>query len=108
MRPKVFTLFCFIFLLNLSGFAQKPDKSAKIKYNKGVDLLQDNDFDQALHNFNQALNAFPNFDKALLERGKIYFKQQKYDRALTNFERVIERTNQSGEAYYYRGYHKYK
>lgn len=64
----------------------KDDK----KYNKGVELLKAEKFDEALKLFNELLNEFPENADYWSERGVIFFHMQKKNEALADMNKALE------------------
>ena len=50
-------------------------------YNTGLQKLNSNQLDQAIADFNQAIELMPDFVQAYFNRGAAYFEQKKYKEA---------------------------
>lgn len=78
----------------------KDDK----KYNKGVELLKAEKFDEALELFNELLKEFPQNADYWSERGVVYFHMQKKSEALADMNKALELQPQKSYRYSSRAY----
>lgn len=65
-------------------------------------------WDLALADFNQAIKINPKFVEAYYNRGHLYAEQQKWSLALTNFNQAIALNPRFADAYVYRGFVHYQ
>jgi len=77
------------------GDLNKPHKKSKlmiaIDYEKeGLELFRDKKFEEAIFNYNKAIEIFPNFIEALLNRGLAYLEKGESDKAIADFNKAIE------------------
>ncbi|MEX2380222.1 MAG: tetratricopeptide repeat protein [Vicingaceae bacterium] len=78
----------------------KDDK----KYNKGVELLKAEKFDEALQLFNELLKEFPKNADYWSERGVVYFHMQKKSEALADMNKALELQPKKSYRYSSRAY----
>ena len=90
---KFLSTAAIIFSLTILGAEAKPpagSSDASSHVNKGVELAQQHKYDDAIKEFNAAIEASPKSAKAYLNRGTAYRALQKYDEAMTDFAKAIE------------------
>lgn len=58
--------------------------------NRGHLYYIQKDYENALHDFNKAIDINPKFAPSFANRGQVYFKIKKYDQAGRDFEKAIE------------------
>ena len=107
-----FILLCLMICIGLSGpvfGAGSPSKSSvapEVKdYNKGVDLMFDNEFNKAETQFRKALSRNDKFAEAHNNLAYVLRKQgpEHFEEALANYNRAIELKPKLPEPYMYRG-----
>ena len=81
--------------------ASGSDASSHV--NKGVELAQQRKYDEAIKEFNAAIEANPKSAKAYLNRGTAYRALQKYDEAMADFAKAIEIAPKDEMGYIERG-----
>lgn len=64
--------------------------NAREAFDAGVRLLKSTRYDQAILNFNRAVDLQPNFAEAYRMRGRAYVAQSNSDLAIRDFSRVVE------------------
>jgi tetratricopeptide (TPR) repeat protein len=57
---------------------------------RGASYLMLQKFDDALHDFNQAIHLKPDYADAFSNRGLVYYSQERYKDALADYNRAIE------------------
>ena len=72
-------------------------------YNRGVDYLENGDIENAISEFNIAIEIYPQDAWAYNYRGQAYFTKGEYDQALADFDRAIEMWPEFPEALLARG-----
>ena len=85
-------------------------KSAKEKYQKGVELLRSNELDAALKIFNELIKDFPQEADYWSERGVTYYHLKKKKEALADMDEAVKLQPKKSYRYssraYIRGYFK--
>jgi tetratricopeptide (TPR) repeat protein len=64
--------------------------------------LYEDQYDQAISDFNKAIEIDPRLAHAYNNRGWAYMKKWRYDQAISDFDKTIEIDPKFVEAYYYR------
>jgi tetratricopeptide (TPR) repeat protein len=70
---------------------------------KGITNSQKGNYDQAIKDFNQALQLKPTDPALLTYRGVVYYAKGNYDQAMKDFNQALEIDPKFGRAYYQRG-----
>ncbi len=73
--------------LGCKGFA--PTQAIE-HYNKGVALEDEGRYDEAIAEYNKAIEINRNYTNAYSNRGHAYFKKKQYDLAITDYTRAIQ------------------
>lgn len=81
-------------------YAQKSEEEV---LNKGVNYIQKGMFDDAITEFNKAIEMNSHCDEAYLYRGEAYSKKGNYSQAITDYTKAIEINPHFVEAFYGRG-----
>jgi tetratricopeptide (TPR) repeat protein len=91
----------FFFLLSCASTQPKQheSKDAKFYNNRGAAYGEKGQYDQAIMDFNQAIEINPRYIKAYNNRGIIYRLRGQYDRAISDFNKAIEMNPLDPEAY---------
>ena len=84
--------------------AQNIPKAARKAYEQGVKLQKENRSQDALAQFNQAVDAYPDYFQALTERGNLLMQQNKLVEAGTDFARALTLNNKYAPAWLGAGY----
>ena len=102
---KILSTAAIIFSLTILGAEAKPPagSDASNHVNKGVELAQQHKYDEAIKEFNAAIEANPKSAKAYLNRGTAYRALQKYDEAMADFAKAIEIAPKDEMGYIERG-----
>lgn len=82
--------------------AEKLD-SAKTFCDRGHKNFEKGNYDEAIPNFNKALEIDHRYFDAYVLRGSAFFKKNQYDLALTDFNKALEINPNSTYAYYFYG-----
>lgn len=69
---------------------RKSPNKARPYQNRGVAYQDQGRIEEALRDFNKALEIKPAYDRALYNRGTIYLNRNEYDRALQDFNKALE------------------
>ncbi len=69
---------------------------------KGIDFSEKGQYDQALAEFNRALNINPQDPMLYNYRGKVYWAKGQNDKALADFTQALSIDPKNGRAYEYR------
>jgi tetratricopeptide (TPR) repeat protein len=85
-----------ILILSVNVLAQDADDEntilAKESFNAAIESMKSGDTTQTIGLYNAAITSNPEFTDAYLNLGSIYFAQNKYGDAATNFKKVTELT----------------
>src|SRR6266850_4330555 len=98
---KILSTAAIIFSLTILSAEAKPASDTSGHVNKGVELAQQHKYDEAIKEFNVAIEATPKSAKAYLNRGTAYralwaqemtspSAAQRYDAAMADFAKAIE------------------
>jgi tetratricopeptide (TPR) repeat protein len=68
------------------------DKDYRIYYQEGIALKKLGKLDDAKNSFESSLKTKPDFDAAYNALGGVYFSMRNYEKAVENFEKVVETT----------------
>ncbi len=68
------------------------EKDYRTYYQKGVALKKSGDLDEAMNSFEEVIKAKPDFDAGYNALGGVYFSKGNYQKAIDNFEKVVETT----------------
>jgi tetratricopeptide (TPR) repeat protein len=71
--------------------------------NRGWNLYQAGKYEEAIAQFNKALELDPNQTSSIAIRGRCYVKLNQYDRAIADLNTAIARNYDLAYSYYYRG-----
>lgn len=77
---------------------QAIPQAARKAYDQGLKLQKENKSAQALTQFNQAIELFPEYFQALTERGNLLMQQNKLAEAEADFERALHNNNKYAPA----------
>ncbi len=77
----------------------KPDASATLDFTLGSIQFQQDRMDDALVNFEKAVNKFPTFRRAWRNLGLIHVRASRHEEAIRSFTRMIELGGGDGYAY---------
>ena len=83
------------------------EPSAESHYNRGVKLVIDENYYEAIVEFDKALKLNVRFEKALLNRGIAYQEMKSFREALRDFDQLILLNANSDQAHFYRGLNHY-
>ena len=101
-------------VLFISSCATYPspevENNAELYYNRGVAWQKKGDFDQAVSDYNKAIEINPRYAMAYNNRGNTFQTNGQYDKAISDFTKAIEINpgfdgayNNRGVAYYCKG-----
>lgn len=85
-------------------FSKPKDKNAikkgrKTNYNKGLSLLRQDKYEEALECFKKAIKETPKYLQAYLKIGETYIKLDEYESAIEYLEKVMEKDKYNVEAF---------
>jgi len=83
--------------------APKPAGDAQAYFRRGFGHYRKGELDQALADYNRALELDPNLAGAYLDRGIVYSQKGDQDRAVTDYNRALELNPSDAKVYYNRG-----
>jgi tetratricopeptide (TPR) repeat protein len=103
MRRLSLPLLLLCFLSNAAVTRAQVNRRAAIDHlNRGTKELAAGDLDDALAEFNRAIELDPNYSASYFNRGLVRKRQANYDGAISDFTKAIE-LNPIAEAYLDRG-----
>jgi Flp pilus assembly protein TadD len=90
-----------IFLFSCASSQQKKSEPTDARFynNRGIAYGEKGQYDQAISDFNKAIEIKPGYDKAYNNRGIVYRLKGQYDRAISDFKRAIEINSLDAEGY---------
>lgn len=95
---------CIIGLAGISVLGEKRTPVTAIDWNnQGLTHYHAGNYNQAIADFNQALQRDPNLTAAYHNRARTHFDQGAWDKAIADYGEVIRRQPASAEAYNLRG-----
>ncbi len=102
---RTFLLLIVLLLLLAAGCAtMQTDLNDAGAYNKrGVAYARKGQYDQAISDFNKALEINPRYATAYYNRGVAYARKGQYDQAISDFTKALEINPRYATAYYNRG-----
>ena len=77
--------------------------NAEVYLKQGNEYFEKGQYDEAILNFNHALEISPEYAEAYVMRGKAYDKKGGYDHAIKDFNRALEINPEYAEVYYHLG-----
>ncbi len=95
-----------------ASFKQDPDSSGALTEreretldyaNKGFKFFRKGQFEEAISNFNKAIELHPGVTLCYFARGQIYLEQKQIDKAISDFNKTIELNPYLMNAYIFRG-----
>jgi tetratricopeptide (TPR) repeat protein len=89
------------FLFSCASTQQKQDESRDAKFynNRGAAYGEKGQYDQAISDFNKAIEINPRYNKAYNNRGIVYRLKGQYDQAISDFNKAIVINPLDAEAY---------
>ena len=95
-------LFC---LLSCASTQQEKTESRDAEFynNRGMAYDKEGQYDQAILDYNKALNINPRYAEAYNNRGVIYRKKGQLDRAISDYNKALKINPRDAEAYNNRG-----
>jgi tetratricopeptide (TPR) repeat protein len=92
--------------VSVAEATQKIPKEAQKAFNQGLKFKDERKFEEALANFNRAVNLFPEYFQALAERGDLYVSHHQLAEAAADFQSALKINAQYGHALRGGGYCK--
>ena len=100
---KFWIILSIVISLLFSCASTQPKQSesgdAKFYNSRGIAYGQKGQYDQAISNFNRAIELNPNDNKAYNNRGIVYRLKGEHDQAISDFNKAIEISPLDAEAY---------
>jgi tetratricopeptide (TPR) repeat protein len=90
------------FTLWSNVLSNSPNK-ARAYFGLGFAYGRENKFEEAMKNFNKAIELQPRYPDVYNNRGIIFGMEKKYDESISNFNKAIELKADYPEAYFNRG-----
>jgi len=100
MKPKWFSIFFALSVLLVTGKAMGSEANACL--NRGDDYFKKGQYDQAIAEYNRAIEIDPTFASAYNNRGVVYGRKEQHDQAIAEYNRAIEIDPKFALAYYNR------
>ena len=103
---KILCLVIVVCLLGLhpSSYAKDIDSSDVVEiFNQGLDYFEKGDYENAIKDFNRALEINPKFAEAYNNRGNAYALMGDFERAIADFNRALEINPKLAGAYFNKG-----
>ena len=72
-------------------------------YDRGTNLAEAGQYEQAIVEFDKAIELDPNYPKVYANRGLAYSSLGEYDKAIADYSKAIELDSNYAKAYYNRG-----
>ncbi len=82
---------------------REPSKEALVCNDRGIALIDKEEYDKAIEAFNEAIRLEPGYAAAYKGRGNAWAKKGKYDKAIQDFSEAIRLNPQYAQAYNNRG-----
>ena len=82
-------------------------RDIKTLFDRGVENVKANRYNEALDYFNRVLELDPDNALALYNKGYCYYSMKQYDRAVPEFDKAIEINPRDSISYLYKGLIKY-
>lgn len=91
----------FFFLFSCASTHPKQDESRDAKFynNRGIAFGEKGQYDQAISDFNQAIEINPRYNRAYNNRGIVYRLRGQYNQAISDFNKAIAINPLDAEAY---------
>lgn len=104
-KPLILLFACILVLslIGISGCVPSGYREAAVHYNQGNALLNQDKYDEAIVEYNQALEHDSTFASAYYNRGVAYFNKLEWDLAIADFTKAIELDPGDPDAYFNRG-----
>jgi tetratricopeptide (TPR) repeat protein len=83
--------------------ANERDNTVRTHLMKGSDYFEKGQYDEAILEFNNAIETDPNYADAYLKRGKAYGYKELHDKAISDFSKAIQAKPDYAEGYLMRG-----
>jgi tetratricopeptide (TPR) repeat protein len=89
------------FLFSCASTQQKQNESRDAKFynNRGIAFGEKGQYDQAISDFNQAIEINPRYNRAYNNRGIVYRLRGQYNQAISDFNKAIAINPLDAEAY---------
>jgi tetratricopeptide (TPR) repeat protein len=92
-------IFLFLFSCASARPTQNESRDAKFYNNRGAAYGEKGQYDQAISDFNKAIEINPRYHKAYNNRGIVHRRKGQYDGAISDFNKAIEINPLDAEAY---------
>jgi len=102
MRPiRIILPIVLFFLFSCASTQPRQNESRDAKFynNRGTAYGEKGQYDQAISDFNKAIEINPRYNTAYNNRGIVYRLKDQYDQAISDFNKAIEINRLDAEAY---------
>jgi tetratricopeptide (TPR) repeat protein len=86
-----------------SAYQLEQLKASGKDYNRGLASIHSGEYQQAINDFNKAIEIYPHFAAAYINRGGAHYKLGNHQQAINDFNKAIEIDPKLAEAYFGRG-----
>ena len=102
---RIILAFALFFLISCTSTEQEKTESrdAETYNNRGIGYEEKGQYDQAILEYNKALEINPRYAAAYVNRGNAYSAKGQYDQAISEFNKALEINPRYAEAYNNRG-----
>ena len=89
-RFKILLLICLLLLVPIILLYVFNSPITAVDYNnRGVEAYNQSNYDEAIADYNQAINLDPNYAKAYNNRGAVYYKLDDFEKAIADYNQAI-------------------
>ena len=103
MKKMLASCSVILLILLLASSVAGCQPQAVQHYNRGVELQEEGNYEQAILEYTNAIELDPNFADAYYNRGIAYKNKGEFDNAIADYSRAIELDPNHTWAYYNRG-----
>ncbi len=104
MKRTFWLLVVMVLLLAAGCATMQTDLNDAFAYNnRGVAYRSKGQYDQAISDFNKALEINPRYARAHYNRGNTYYQMGRYDQAISDYNKALEINPRHAKAYNNRG-----
>jgi len=79
---------------------KEKDKAAELYIWRGNTWYNKKDYDNAIIDYNKAININPNYELAFYNRGSAWVAKKEYDKAIADYTKIIKPNSKYADTYY--------